>query len=129
MAQRQTVTVLAVEERRSNSGKAYWRVRTDSGVYFVWDQAVAAQLQPETTAVVSINGTTDYPRIVAVHEAPQPIGETPAEPGTPPAASDRQRQMLKMSALRTTGEILHGSALPADQVIAYAEQLLSWLEW
>ncbi len=126
--QRQTVHVLAVEQRQSQSGKTFWRVRTDSGVYFTWEKAVADQLQPGTTAVVSINGSADYPKIVAVHEAPEP--PEPASEGSPSPtpAGARERRMLRMSALRAAAEVLHGSGLPADQVVMYADELLRWLE-
>lgn len=131
MAQRQTVSVLAVEPRQSQSGKGFWRVRTDSGVYFVWEKAIADQLAPGTTAVVSINGSADYPKIVAVHEAPEPpSNDAPASPApAPPApAGDRERRMLRMSALRAAAEVLHGSGVEAGALIDYAEQLLAWLE-
>ena len=132
MAQRQTVTVLAVEQRQSQNGKAYWRIRTDSGVYFAWSKEVVDQLPAGTTAVVSINGSAEYPRIVAVHEAPveheasEPVASAPAAPPAP--AGDRERRMLRMSALRAAAEVLHGTGLPAEQVTAYAETLLAWLE-
>ncbi|MBX6752736.1 MAG: hypothetical protein IRY86_00750 [Thermorudis peleae] len=93
--QRQTVTVLAVEPRQSQSGKAYWRIRTDSGVYFAWSKEIVDQLPAGTTAVVSINGSAEYPRIVAVHEAPveheasEPVASAPAAPPAP--AGDRHK--------------------------------------
>lgn len=126
MAQTRTIVVESVEERTSQQGKRFWRVKVagERQALFCWDAGLAQALTPGLTYQVTINGSQDYPRITDATLIP----DAPAEPGTPPATSDRQRQMLKMSALRTTGEILHGSALPADQVIAYAEALLQWLE-
>jgi hypothetical protein len=133
MAEARTITIREVEARTTPStGKAYWRVKSDRGVFFVWEKALADQLQPGATVVVSTNGSAEYPKIVAVHEAhasaPDPaVDPTPApEPAT--AASERERRMLRMSALRAAADILHGSHVPAGEVIEYAEQLLMWLE-
>ncbi len=32
------------------------------------------------------------------------------------------------SALRAVAEVLHGSAVPASELAAYADELLAWLE-
>jgi hypothetical protein len=136
MAEIRTITVREVEARTTPStGKAYWRVKSDSGVFFVWEKTIADQLQPGATVVVSTNGSAEYPKIVAVHEAhvttataPDPaVDPTPAA-DPPSAVSERERRMLRMSALRATADILHGSHIAADEVIAYAEVLLQWLE-
>jgi hypothetical protein len=110
MSQRQTITVQSIEARTTPStGKAYWRVKSDSGVFFVWEKTIADQLQPGTTVVVSTNGSAEYPKIVAVHEAHATTASTPdpavdptpvAEP--PSAVSERERRMLRMSALRAS---------------------------
>jgi len=163
MAQTKTLTIESIEERTSQSGKPYWRIKVtgERQVYFVWDAALAQALLPgctyavtlngtseypkildvtlvpdaapaPDTAVVSINGSAEYPRIVAVHEAPveheasEPVASAPAAPPAP--AGDRERRMLRMSALRAAAEVLHGTGLPAEQVTAYAETLLAWLE-
>jgi hypothetical protein len=132
MSQRQTITVQSIEARTTPStGKAYWRVKSDSGTFFVWEKALVDQLQPGATVVVSINGSAEYPKIVAVHEAhasaPDPaVDPAPVEP--PSAVSERERRMLRMSALRAAADVLHGSHVPADEAIGYAQQLLAWLE-
>jgi hypothetical protein len=131
MSQRQTITVQSIESRTTPStGKAYWRVRTDQGTFFVWEKALVDQLQPGTTVVVSTNGSAEYPKIVAVHEAhaPDPAVDSTAAAEPAPAVSERERRMLRMSALRATADILHGSHVPAGEVIDYAEVLLAWLE-
>jgi hypothetical protein len=135
MAEIRTITIREVEARTTPStGKAYWRVRTDQGTFFVWEKALVDQLQPGATVVVSTNGSAEYPKIVTVHEvrattasAPDPaVDPTPVEP--PSAVSERERRMLRMSALRAAADILHGSHVPADEAIGYAQQLLAWLE-
>jgi hypothetical protein len=133
MSQRQTITVQSIEARTTPStGKAYWRVRTDQGTFFVWEKALVDQLPPGATVVVSTNGSAEYPKIVAVHEAhasaPDPaVDPTPAaEP--PSAVSERERRMLRMSALRAAADVLHGSHVPAGELVEYAEVLLLWLE-
>jgi hypothetical protein len=134
MAEIRTITIREVEARTTPStGKAYWRVKSDSGVFFVWEKTIADQLQPGATVVVSTNGSAEYPKIVAVHEAtaasaPDPaVDPTPAaEP--PSAVSERERRMLRMSALRAAADVLHGAHVPAGEVIEYAEVLLLWLE-
>ncbi len=123
--QRQTVTVLAVEKRQSQSGKAFWRVRTDAGTYFAWDAALAEQLTPGTTAVVSINGSSDYPKIVAVHEAPEPPSETTSTPAAS-ELSQRDRLICKQVALKAAVE-LAGPGSSADQVLTTAETFYAWL--
>jgi hypothetical protein len=136
MAEIRTITIREVEARTTPStGKAYWRVKTDSGTYFVWEKSIAEQLQPGMSAVVSTNGSAEYPKITAVHEAhvtaasaadpavdPAPAAEPPSVP------SERERRMLRMSALRAAADVLHGSHVPAGEIIEYAEQLLMWLE-
>jgi hypothetical protein len=133
MAETRTITIREVEGTTPSTGKAYWRVRTDQGTFFVWEKALVDQLQPGATVVVTTNGSAEYPKIVAVHEtraaasAPDPaVDPVPADP--PSAVSERERRMLRMSALRATADILHGSHVPAGEVIDYAEVLLAWLE-
>ena len=134
MAEIRTITIREVEARTTPStGKAYWRVRTGQGTFFVWEKALVDQLQPGATVVVSINGSAEYPKIVAVHETrdaasvPDPaVDPAPVEPLS--AVSERERRMLRMSALRAAADVLHGSHVPAGEVIEYAEQLLMWLE-
>ena len=131
MSQRQTITVQSIESRTTPStGKAYWRVRTDQGTFFVWEKALVDQLQPGTTVVVSTNGSAEYPKIVAVHEAhaPDPAVDSTAAPEPAPAVSERERRMLRMSALRAAADVLHGSHVPAGELVEYAEVLLLWLE-
>jgi hypothetical protein len=36
--------------------------------------------------------------------------------------------MLRMSALRAAADVLHGSHVPAGELVEYAEVLLLWLE-
>jgi hypothetical protein len=135
MSQRQTITVQSIESRTTPStGKAYWRVKSDSGVFFVWEKTIADQLQPGATVVVSTNGSAEYPKIVAVHETrdaastPDPaVDPVPAAEPTS-AVSERERRMLRMSALRAAADVLHGSHVPAGELVEYAEQLLMWLE-
>ncbi len=122
------ITVEAIEERTTQQGQRYWRVRVvgEKRSLFVWDPALAAMLIPGGTYHVELNGSADYPRITGVTLVP----DTPTTSTTaaPPAAPDRERRMLRMSALRAAAEVLHGSGLPADQVVAYADELLRWLE-
>jgi hypothetical protein len=91
-------------------------------------------LRPGLVAVVTTNGSAEYPKIVAVHETrdaasvPDPAVD-PAPAAEPPSAvSERERRMLRMSALRAAADVLHGSHVPAGEVVEYAEVLLLWLE-
>ena len=118
--QRKTLTILATEQRQSQSGKTYWRVRTDDGIYFAWDAAVADQLTPGTTLTVNVNGSSDYPRIVAVSERPGP--DAPASPGL----SQRDRLICRQVALKAAVELAEPGASP-DQVLALAEVFYAWL--
>ena len=123
-----TITVEAIEERVSQQGQRYWRVRVvgEKRSLFVWDAGLAEALVPGCTYQVELNGSADYPRITDATLVPDiPTTSTPA---APPAASDRERRMLRMSALRAAAEVLHGTGLPADQVVVYADELLRWLE-
>jgi hypothetical protein len=133
MAETRTITIREVEARTTSAGKPYWRIRTEAGSFFAWEKSIADQLRPGLVAVVTTNGSAEYPKIVAVHEtraaasAPDPaVDPVPADP--PSAVSERERRMLRMSALRATADILHGSHVPAGEVIDYAEVLLAWLE-
>jgi hypothetical protein len=78
--------------------------------------------------VVSINGSGEYPKIVAVHEAPEPVEPAAREGAASPAAGERERRMLRMSALRAAADVLHGSGVPASELTAYADALVEWLE-
>lgn len=126
MAQARTVTVEEVEERTSQQGKRYWRVKVagERQALFCWDEGLARGLAPGLTYQVTVNGSAEYPRITDVTL----VTDAPAPAAPPAPAGDRERRMLRMSALRAAAEVLHGTGLPADQVTAYAEQLLDWLE-
>ena len=126
MTATRTITVEAVEERTSQKGQRYWRVRAqgERQSLFCWDPALAQALEPGMTYQVTVNGTSDYPRIIDVTLIPD---AAPA-PAPAPAVNERERRMLRMSALRAAADILHGSHVPAGEVIEYAEQLLMWLE-
>ena len=125
-----TITVEAVEERTSQKGQRYWRVRAqgERQSLFCWDPALAQALEPGMTYHVVVNGSADYPRIIDVTLIPD------AAPGPAPAAapatavSERERRMLRMSALRAAADVLNGSHVPAGELVEYAEQLLMWLE-
>ncbi|GBD21842.1 hypothetical protein HRbin28_02306 [bacterium HR28] len=125
MAQERRVTVEHIEERTSSEGKRYWRVKVagEKRSYFVWDPDVADALVVGQTYQATVNGSAEYPRITSVafadDAAPAPAAPTPGE---------RERRMLRMSALRAAADVLHGSAVPASELLAYAEQLLAWLE-
>jgi hypothetical protein len=80
------------------------------------------------TYQVVVNGTSDYPRIVDVTLVPDAAPAPAPAPAPATAVSERERRMLRMSALRAAADILHGSHVPAGEVIEYAEQLLMWLE-
>ncbi|GBD17681.1 hypothetical protein HRbin27_00165 [bacterium HR27] len=129
MAETRTVTVSEVEERTSQNGKRFWRVKVagEKQALFCWDAALAEALLPGQTYVVTVNGSSEYPRIVDVtiaDTAPAPATPAPA----PGPAGERERRMLRMSALRAAADVLHGTAVPASELVAYAEQLLAWLE-
>ena len=125
MAQERRVTVEHIEERTSSEGKRYWRVKVagEKRSYFVWDPDVADALVVGQTYQATVNGSAEYPRITSVTFIGEP---TPAP--APPAASERERRMLRMSALRAAADVLHGSHVPAGELIDYAEVLLAWLE-
>jgi hypothetical protein len=134
MSTTRTITVQSIEARTTSAGKPYWRIRTDAGSFFAWEKSIADQLRPGLVAVVSTNGSAEYPKIVAVHEtrdaasAPDPAVD-PAPAAEPPSAvSERERRMLRMSALRAAADVLHGSHVPAGELVEYAEVLLLWLE-
>jgi hypothetical protein len=102
MAEIRTITIREVEARTTPStGKAYWRVKSDSGVFFVWEKAIADQLPPGATVVVSTNGSAEYPKIVAVHETPASAPDPAVDP--PPrmltAAVKRAGGMLNRSGI------------------------------
>ena len=132
MAQTRIITVEAVEERTSQQGKRYWRVKAagERQSLFCWDAGLAQALEPGLTYEVAINGSAEYPRITDVTLVPDAATPSPASAPAPaaPATNDRERRMLRMSALRAAAEVLHGSAVPAGELIDYAEQLLAWLE-
>jgi len=125
MAETRTITVSEIEERTSQNGKRFWRVKVagEKQALFCWDAALADALLPGQTYVVTVNGSSEYPRITSVafadDAAPAPAAPTPGE---------RERRTLRMSALRAAADVLHGSAVPASELVAYAEQLLAWLE-
>jgi hypothetical protein len=134
MSTTRTITVQSIEARTTSAGKPYWRIRTDAGSFFAWEKSIADQLRPGLVAVVTTNGSAEYPKIVAVHEtrdaasAPDPAVD-PAPAAEPPSAvSERERRMLRMSALRAAADVLHGSHVPAGELVEYAEVLLLWLE-
>jgi hypothetical protein len=134
MSTTRTITVQSIEARTTSAGKPYWRIRTDAGSFFAWEKSIADQLRPGLVAVVTTNGSAEYPKIVAVHETrdaasvPDPAVD-PAPAAEPPSAvSERERRMLRMSALRAAADVLHGSHVPAGELVEYAEVLLLWLE-
>lgn len=118
------VTITEIEERTSQNGRRFWRVRVagERQALFVWDPDLAEELRPGGTYEVEINGSADYPRLVSAVPVTEP------SPAPPPVAGTPERRMLRMSALRAAAEILHGTGLPASEVTAYAEALLAWLE-
>ena len=132
MAQTKTLTVESIEERTSQSGKPYWRVKVtgEKQAYFVWDATLAEALLPGCTYQAVVNGSSDYPRIVDVTLVPDaaPAASTPAAPSTATPADKRERQMVRMSALRAAADVLHGSQVSAGELLDYAELLLAWLE-
>jgi hypothetical protein len=135
MAETRTITIREVEARTTSAGKPYWRIRTDAGSFFAWEKSIADQLRPGLVAVVSTNGSAEYPKIVTVHEVRATTASTP-DPAVDPtpaadplsAVSERERRMLRMSALRAAADVLHGSHVPAGELVEYAEVLLLWLE-
>jgi hypothetical protein len=132
MSATRTITVEQVEERTTQKGQRYWRVRAqgERQSLFCWDAALAQALEPGMTYQVTVNGTSEYPRIIDVTLVPD-AAPTPAPapaPAPATAVSERERRMLRMSALRATADILHGAHVPAGEAIEYAEQLLMWLE-
>jgi hypothetical protein len=130
MTATRTITVEAIEERTTQKGQRYWRVRAqgERQSLFCWDPALAQALEPGMTYQVVVNGTSEYPRIVDVTLVPDAAPAPAPAPAPATAVSERERRMLRMSALRATADILHGSHVPAGEVIEYAEQLLMWLE-
>jgi hypothetical protein len=132
MSATRTITVEAVEERTSQKGQRYWRVRAqgERQSLFCWDPALAQALEPGMTYQVTVNGTSDYPRIIDVTLLPDATpGPAPAPaPAPATAVSERERRMLRMSALRAAADVLHGSHVPAGELVEYAEVLLLWLE-
>ncbi len=130
MAETRVVTVTDVEERMSQQGKRYWRIKVagERQSLFCWDHDLVQALIPGATYQVTVNGSAEYPRITDVtlidtgasadHVAPAPVAFT----------NERERRMLRMSALRAAADVLHGSAVPASELVAYADQLLTWLE-
>jgi hypothetical protein len=101
MTATRTITVEAVEERTTQKGQRYWRVRAQGERQspFCWDPALAQALEPGMTYQVTVNGTSEYPRIVDVTLIPD---AAPAPAPAPTAVSERERRMLRMSALRAT---------------------------
>lgn len=134
MAQTKMLTIESIEERTSQSGKPYWRVKVtgEPRSYFVWDSELAQALVPGCTYQAVVNGSSDYPRIMDVtlvpDAAPAPDTAAPAASTPAAAAEERERRMLRMSALRAAADVLHGSHVPAGELIDYAELLLAWLE-
>lgn len=128
MAETRTITVSEVEERTSQNGKRFWRVKVagEKQALFCWDETLAEALLPGQRYVVTVNGSAEYPRIVDVAVAD--TAPAPATPAPAPAASERERRMLRMSALRAAADVLHGAHVPAGELIDYAEVLLDWLE-
>ena len=132
MTATRTITVEQVEERTTQKGQRYWRVKVvgERQSLFCWDPALAQALEPGMTYHVVVNGTSEYPRIIDVtlipDAAPTPAPAPAPVPAT--AVSERERRMLRMSALRAAADILHGSHVPAGEAIDYAEVLLAWLE-
>jgi hypothetical protein len=128
MTATRTITVEQVEERTSQKGQRYWRVKVagERQSLFCWDPALAQALEPGMTYQVTVNGTSDYPRIVDVTLIPDAAPGPATAPAT--AVSERERRMLRMSALRAAADVLNGSHVPAGEVIDYAEVLLAWLE-
>ncbi len=129
MATTRTVTIEAIEERTSQKGQRYWRVKVagERQSLFVWDAGLAEALMPGCTYQVELNGSADYPRIADATLVPEaPVASTP--PASPVPTGDRERRMLRMSALRAAAEVLHGSGVPANELTSYAETLLEWLE-
>jgi len=125
MAETRIITVEHIEQRATSEGKPYWRVRVagEKRSYFVWDPDVADALVVGQTYQATVNGSAEYPRITAVTFVGEP---TPAP--APAATSERERRMLRMSALRAAADVLHGAHVPASELIDYAEVLLEWLE-
>ncbi|MBX6754527.1 MAG: hypothetical protein IRY86_09865 [Thermorudis peleae] len=134
MAQTRTITVEQIEERTTRDGRPYWRVRVagEKQALFCWDAGLAQTLVPGLTYAATINGSAEYPKLLDVTVLPDaaPTSDTtPAVSTTPAAAADaRERRMLRMSALRAAADVLHGSQVPADELLDYAELLLAWLE-
>jgi len=130
MSTTRTITVEAVEERTTQKGQRYWRVRAqgERQSLFCWDAALAQALEPGMTYQVTVNGTSEYPRIIDVTLVPDAAPTPAPAPAPAPAVSERERRMLRMSALRAAADVLHGSHVPAGEAIEYAEQLLMWLE-
>ncbi len=128
MAETRTITVSEIEERTSQNGRRFWRVKVagEKQVLFCWDATLAEALLPGQTYVVTVNGSSEYPRIVDVTVAD--TAPARATPAPAPAASERERRMLRMSALRAAADVLHGAHVPAGELIDYAEVLLDWLE-
>ena len=135
MAETRTITVSEIEERTSQNGRRFWRVKVagEKQALFCWDAALAEALLPGQTYVVTVNGSSEYPRIVDVTVAD--TAPAPAAPAPAPAAGEgrtahgeRERRMLRMSALRAAADVMHGSGVPAGELIDYAKVLLDWLE-
>jgi hypothetical protein len=130
MTATRTITVEQVEERTTQKGQRYWRVKVvgERQSLFCWDPALAQALEPGMTYQVVVNGSADYPRIVDVTLIPDAAPAPAPAPAPATAVSERERRMLRMSALRAAADVLHGAHVPAGELVEYAEVLLLWLE-
>lgn len=112
------VKVDRVDRRKTKAGKTFWVVRPADGEgqdLYVWDQGLAELLGRGGVWDVTINAQG------RVLEA-RPVQGAQAEPDA------RETRILRMSALRAAADVLHGSAMSAPDVIAYANLLLAWLK-
>lgn len=127
-----TLAVQAVARRVTQDGTPFWIIHAPGDKrFFCWNPEVAALLKVGAVVQATVrNGK--HPRILAAEPASNGTAEpeAPAESSseTSPSTDPRERRMLRMSALRAAAEVLHASAVPAAELVSYAETLVSWIE-
>lgn len=104
-------------------GRRYDVLQIGGERYSLWEEDYLDKLQEGQTLEFDFRNSGDFKNISRIYEpaaankqpGKEPNGELPPEYNDPRANSQKTRQIIKMSCLRSASQILGGSRIPAGE--------------
>lgn len=120
-------TIEQVWENESRNGDTYLAVQIGGERYTVWDQQYFGQLQEGSEIEYDFRQSGDFKNITEVRSP----GQSEAEPGAPSYSNSRDRQITRLSCLKSAARVLAPAQLEPedkrDQVIDMARTFETYI--